>query len=283
VEPSEFARMGASPGWRRLQVQANLVAPHLRVAAIEGEQGAGKQTLARYLHARSPLAHTEFQRRDAREWLATEADRHALAGFLYLERADLLAAPGQYLLLGVLKAMQDRPVGRAVLVASSESSLRYMAARGLLMPDLAFRLTAVRFSIPPLRQRREDIAPLARILLDRICARYRHRPVTLAPAAMTRLLQHAWLGNVRELESVLEAALLEMDEGVIRPGDLAISLEPEVKQAPAAPETEPLNLDAVIRRHVNRVLELSRGNKVRAARQLGISRSTLYRILDHES
>lgn len=280
----EFERLGATPGWRRLLMQGTLVAPHLRVAAIEGEQGVGKQTLARYLHARSPLAQAEFRHRDAREWLATEADLHSLDGFLYLERADLLATPGQSLLLGVLKAMQDRPIGRAVLVASSESSLRYMAARGLLMPDLALRLTAVRFAIPPLRQRREDIAPLAQTLLEKICARYRHRQVTLASAAMTRLLQHTWPGNVRELESVLEAALLEMDEGVIRPGDLPLSVEPEMTVPPhPLAEPEPLNLEAVVQRHVRRVLELNRGNKLRAARQLGISRSTLYRMLDEDN
>ena len=90
------------------------------------------------------------------------------------------------------------------------------------MPDLAFRLTAVRFAVPPLRQRREDIAPLAQALLERICARYQQRPVVLGPGALARLLQHNWPGNVRELASVLEAALLEADNGVIRPEDLPI-------------------------------------------------------------
>ena len=97
-----------------------------------------------------------------------------------------------------------------------------MAGQGLLMPDLAFRLSAVRFAIPPLRLRREDIAPLAQSLLDRICARYQQRPVVLGPGALARLLQHNWPGNVRELASVLEAALLEAVNGVIRPGDLAM-------------------------------------------------------------
>ncbi len=89
-----------------------------------------------------------------------------LGGMIYLDRVDLLAPPGQGLLLGVLKALQDRPPGRAVLVASAQTPLRQMAGQGLLMPDLAFRLTAVRFAVPPLRQRKEDIAPLAQALLD---------------------------------------------------------------------------------------------------------------------
>src|ERR1700734_1673396 len=64
--------VGVSASWRRLLLQADMAAPHLQIAALEGEHGAGKQTLARYLFSRSPLANTQFQRRDAREWLATD-------------------------------------------------------------------------------------------------------------------------------------------------------------------------------------------------------------------
>jgi DNA-binding NtrC family response regulator len=154
------------------------------------------------------------------------------------------------------------------------------------MPDLAYRLTAVRLAIPPLRQRREDIAPIAQCLLDRLCARYQQRPVALGPGALARLLQHNWPGNVRELACVLEMALLEAENGVIRSVDLALPSalgEPELR-AKVQPEQSPesLNLDAVIRHHVQLVLELNRGNKLRAARQLGISRSTLYRILENQ-
>jgi DNA-binding NtrC family response regulator len=156
-----------------------------------------------------------------------------------------------------------------------------MAGQGLLLPDLAFRLTAVRFAIPSLRQRREDIPPLAQALLDRICTRYQHRPVVLGPGALARLLQHNWPGNVRELASVLESALLEAVNGVIRPDDLALptgaEAVAEVQSTSSQPEN--LSLDSVIRHHVEYVLDLNRGNKLRAARQLSISRSTLYRIL----
>jgi two-component system response regulator AtoC len=256
----------------------------VQVAAIEGEHGSGKQTLARYLFSRSPLAASSFQRRDAREWLVADADPSTLAGFTYLDRVDLLAPPGQGLLLGVLKALQDRPPGRAVVLASSQTPLRQMAGQGLLMPDLAFRLSAVRFAIPPLRMRREDIAPLAQALLDRICARYQQRPVMLGPGTLARLLQHNWPGNVRELASVLEAALLEAVNGVIRPSDLALPTGLEAQpDVPQPMRTDSLSLDAVIRHHVQYVLDLNRGNKLRAARQLSISRSTLYRILGNET
>ena len=276
--------VGISAAWRKLLMQADMAAPHLQVAAIEGEHGTGKHTLARYLFSRSPLSGSVFQRRDAREWLATDGDPSTLAGFTYLDRVDLLAPPGQGLLLGVLRALQDRPPGRAVLLASSQTSLRQMAGQGLLLPDLAFRLTAIRFPIPPLRQRREDITPLAQSLLDRICARYQQRPVLMGPGTLARLLQHNWPGNVRELASVLETALLEADNGVILAGNLALPSEPEIQlNQQAAWQPENLSLDAIIRHHVQYVLDLNHGNKLRAARQLAISRSTLYRILGNES
>ncbi|HUX43856.1 MAG TPA: sigma 54-interacting transcriptional regulator [Terracidiphilus sp.] len=287
VEPDSFAGVqlvGMNAAWRKLLVQAEMVAPHVQVATVEGEPGTGKQTLARYLHSRSQVARSGFLRRDAREWLATEADPTTLSGFVFLDRVDLLALPGQGLLLGVLKALQDRPSSRFVLMASSQCSLRQMAGQGLMLPDLAFRLTAVRFGVPPLRQRREDIAPLAQALLERICARYQLRPVALGPGALTRLLQHHWPGNIRELSSVLEAALLEAGHGIIRAEDLLMPVQAEVSPN-AAPVVNPerLALDTVIQHHVQYVLDLNRGNKLRAARQLRISRSTLYRILGSEA
>ena len=283
--PPEVQPVGVSAAWRKLLMQAEMAAPHVQVAAIEGEHGTGKHTLAHYLFSRSPLAASTFQRRDAREWLVTDADPATLAGFTYLDRVDLLAPPGQGLLLSVLKALQDRPPGRFVLLASSQTSLRQMAAQGLLLPDLAFRLTAVRFAIPPLRQRREDITVLAQSLLDRICHVYQQRPVILGPGTLARLLQHSWPGNVRELAAVLETALLEASNGVIRPDDLALPSGLESMPDAQRPEvhTDSLNLDAVIQHHVQYVLDLNRGNKLRAARQLGISRSTLYRILGNET
>ena len=285
MEPSRAGEVvGVSAAWRKLLMQAEMAAPHLQVGTIEGEHGSGKLTLARYVFTRSQLAKGDFKRRDSREWLATDANPAGLAGFTYLDRVDLLAPPGQGLLLGVLKALQDRPPGQAIVVTSSETSLRQMAGQGLILPDLAFRLTAIRFGIPPLRQRREDIAPLAQALLERLCERYQQRPVLLGPGALARLLQHNWPGNVRELASVLETALLEAVNGVIRSTDLAIPDGPVVQQAQMpSTQLDDLSLDAVIRHHVQYVLDLNRGNKLRAAQQLTISRSTLYRILANET
>jgi DNA-binding NtrC family response regulator len=136
----------------------------------------------------------------------------------------------------------------------------------------------------PLRSRKEDVASLAQTLLERICARYQQRPVVLGPGALARLLQHSWPGNVRELASVLEAALLEAENGMIRTEDLMISAYTERRPEPQpVVAAENLQLDTMIHRHVQYVLDLNHGNKLRTARQLGISRSTLYRILGNEA
>jgi DNA-binding NtrC family response regulator len=275
---------GVSVAWNKLLQQAEMTAPHLQVAAIEGEHGSGKHTLARFLHSRSPFSRLPLHRRDAREWLATDGDAGMINGILYLDRVDQLASLGQGLLAGVLRSLQDRYSGKAVLVASSQIPLRQMAAQGQLLPDLAFRLTAVRFAIPPLRQRREDIAPIAQALLERLCARYQQRPLVMGPGALARLLQHTWPGNIRELASVLESALLEAENGVILAGNLPLPADPEARPEPKPTATpDDLSLDAVVRRHVEYVLHMNHGNKLRAARQLAISRSTLYRILANES
>ena len=287
VEAESFPPLqiaGVSAAWNKLLQQAEMTAPHLQVAALEGEHGSGKHTLARFLHSRSPLAHLPLRRRDAREWLATDGDAAMINGILYLDRVDLLASIGQNLLAGVLRSLQDRPPRNAVILASSQLPLRQMAAQGQLLPDLGFRLTAIHFAIPPLRQRREDIAPIAQSLLERLCARYQQRPVMLGPGALARLLQHSWPGNIRELASVLESALLEANNGVILAANLPLPAEAETRPAVTPFNVqEDLSLDGVIRRHVGYVIHLNHGNKLRAARQLGISRSTLYRILEQES
>ncbi len=284
ARPGGFEWAGVSAAWRKLLLQAEMAAPHVQVASIEGESGVGKQTLARYLLSCSALAGGPFHRHDAREWLLREGDLSATSGFTYLDRVDLLAPPGQGLLLAVLKNLQDRVPGPVMLVASSQSPFRQLAGQGQLLPDLAFRLTAVRFAIPPLRMRREDIPPVAQALLEGLCARYQHRPVSLSPAALGRLLQHEWPGNVRELACVLEAALLEASGDVIRPEELALYSEPKsTEHQPPLRAAGGLSLDEMIHHHVQYVLDLNHGNKLRAARQLHISRSTLYRILSHQS
>ena len=282
LESNQF--VNASPSSNKLVLQAEFVAPHLRFATVEGEPGAGKQTLARFLYRQAAAAHdgfarSGFRRCDAREWLLWETDPRSIVGFTYLDRVDLLAPPGQALLLRILKNLDTRKTGSSMLLASTESSLRDLAASGAFLSDLAFRLTAIRFVIPPLRERREDILPLATMFLDRIRLRYKMPRLSLSSGAASLLVQHHWPGNVRELSSVLESAVLECTNGVIGAEDLSISPAPAPITGPVS-TPESLNLDAVIQRHLRYVLELNYGNKQRTARQLGISRSTLYRMLD---
>jgi two-component system response regulator AtoC len=302
-EAAQFAAqfVGVSSALRRLLLQAEITAPRLQLAAIEGEAGAGKHLFAQTLHNLSRFATLSFRRRDAREWLASEADPTTLTGTFYLDRVDLLAAAGQGLLLNLIKMLQStgESAGNApfqtphfLLLASSQVSLRQLAAQGDFLPDLAFRLTAVRFPLPPLRDHREDIAPITQVLIDRICRRYHQPTAVLASGALPRLLQHNWPGNVRELASVLESAILDSTTGILRPANLNLDpppprLAPNQDASPAATSvvtaSEDMALDTVIRRHIQFVLELNHGNKLRAARQLGISRSTLYRLLAGES
>jgi DNA-binding NtrC family response regulator len=283
-----------SSALRRLLLQGEIAVPRLQFATLDGEPGSGKHLFAQTLHRLSAHAHLPFLRRDAREWLATETDAASLAGTLYLDRADLLAHAGQNLLLSLVKMVQDAAPPRFLLLISSHVSLRGLASQGLFLPDLAFRLTAVRFPLPPLRDHREDIAPITQALIDRICRRYQQPVAALASGTLPRLLQHAWPGSVRELASILESAILDSTTGVIRPAnlDLALAQHPVRTALPAAYTSEPsaapalpedLTLDAVIHRHIQFVLDLNRGNKLRAARQLGISRSTLYRLLAGEA
>ena len=289
--------VGVSSALRRLLLQAEITAPRLQLAAIEGEAGAGKHLFAQTLHKLSRFATLSFRRRDAREWLANEADPATFTGTFYLDRVDLLTAPGQSLLLSLIKMLQSTGDGpfqapNFLLLVSSQVSLRQLAAQGDFLPDLAFRLTAVRFPLPPLRDHREDIAPITQVLIDRICRRYQQPTAVLASGTLPRLLQHTWPGNVRELASVLESAILDSTTGILRPSNLNLDLPPPRlipnPEAIAAvtsviPTGEDMSLDAVIRRHIQFVLELNHGNKLRAARQLGISRSTLYRLLAGET
>lgn len=276
IRPERQPFLAVSTAARKLVRLVELVAPHLQIAIIEGEPGVGKRTLAELLHSQSAHARSDIQHYDAREWLLGEPDRELLSGFTYLDRVDLLKPPEQALLLRMLRLLQNRSSDAFALVCSSENSLRDLAAECRFLPDLAFRLTAIQFAIPPLRQRREDIAPLTSFFLESICTRYRLPHLSLAPGVAARLLQHDWPANARELSSVLESAALNATDAIIRTKELAILSTPPTL-APPSPHV--LNLDQVILSHIQMVLDLNDGNKLKTARQLGISRSTLYRLL----
>jgi len=115
---------------RRLLLQAEIAAPRLQLAALEGEPGTGKHLFAQTIHRQSDLAHLPFRHCDAREWLANESDLSTLTGSLYLDRVDLLASVGQGLLLNLVKTLQNEAATprRLLLLVSAHESLRRLAS-----------------------------------------------------------------------------------------------------------------------------------------------------------
>ena len=272
---------GSSRIWRQLLLTAERVAAHLRVATIEGEPGSGKETLARYLHQRSPLSRTAFQIIDAQQWVIGHPDVERLAGWIYLSHVDRLTAPAQVMLLHLLDRLERHETARVILVLSAQTSLMTMASRGLFDSRLASRVAEQRWSIPPLRNRRDDIVPIARALLQTICHRSQQKSAEFTALALSRMVQYPWPGNADELHTVLDDAVLRVRDGLISAETLQLKLNAGLPEgALEKQESSNFLLDTTIRRHVRFVLDMNRGNKLRAAQQLGISRSTLYRLID---
>lgn len=308
-----FGQMaGRSPAMQRLFSQMRHTARHLRIAAIEGEGGTGKLLAARTLHEfgaadpqapfvpcvasqffESPSAISLVPSRPAarQDFSANPALRQAAGGTLVLTRIDELSGGQQALLIELLQWIDHQYMLRAFdsiprrVLCLSGQSLRKLASASVLRPDLASRLTAIRFSLPPLRERREDIPLLAEIFAQRFSATHGKPIRGLGPQTLPHLVPHTWPGNVRELESVIYAASLGCQSQWIRPIDLpALNAAPVMPSPPMDqhnPEAdEDPNLDRAIMRHIQRVLAKVEGNKLRAAKLLGISRSTLYRLLE---
>jgi DNA-binding NtrC family response regulator len=296
------------------------MAAHLTQATIEGEGGTGKTLAARALHAAGPAAKGPFLACRAAQFFcgldgeslwgwSEQILAHAAGGMLFLDGVDHLSASQQALLCEFLGWFDDRRFQclrqegherdalevLPQLVFSSSVALRpSLGLPVLFREDVASRLCAVRFRLPPLSERREDIPMLAQVFIQRFARTYGKPVRGLGPGTIAPLLRYEWPGNVRELENVITAAALETESQWIRPIDLPpltakripIAAGGEIDNPLAvnpnpSPESD-LNLDHAIHSHVVRVLQRTRGNKLRAAQLLGISRSTLYRILGSE-
>ena len=238
-------------------------------------------------------------------WSRT-APRSAHGGMLFLDRVHQLS-PGQQEVARRLPALVRRPpLSRPAFAPRRRQPPRSSPAAKTPCPrrssspprsrceipavspgfreDLASRLCSVRFHLPPLTQRREDIPLLAQVFIQRFARTYGKPVRGLGPGTIAPLLRHPWPGNVRELEETITAAALETESQWIRPIDLPpLTAVPPATVSPngscEANAEDDFNLDHAIRNHVTRVLARTRGNKLRAAQLLGISRSTLYRIL----
>jgi DNA-binding NtrC family response regulator len=315
-----FGQMvGRSPVMQRLFSQMRHTARHLRVATLEGESGTGKILAARTLHEFGLDPESPFVPRPAAQFLDTQAPvtlvsprstnstftrlefsalpaiQQSCGGMLVLTRVDELSPAQQGLMLELLQWIEHQHIVRALdsiphqILCLSGQPLRKLASTGALRSDLANRLTAIRFTLPPLRERREDILLLADLFAQRFSTTHGKPIRGLGPQTLPRLIQHTWPGNVRELESVICSAAIACQGQWIRPIDLpALTVAP--RSVPAStgqlrsptPDEDP-NLDRAILRHIQRVLTRVDGNKFRAAKLLGISRSTLYRLLDSSS
>lgn len=287
-----------------------------RFILIEGEAGTGKQMLAHRIHRLSrpsaggemtdsgtaihpsSAAATAYVAEDAsgifgsggapladqESYAIAQASRKATGGVLVLRGIDELDASAQARLLHFVRTFENgaaSPASPLRVICTSRHSLRTQVLNGKFLPELYYRLSAVCFLLPPLRERKEDIPGLAQQFIESF-SRERRRPLQgLGQGALAVLLRHRWPGNVRELESVIRRACFATEGQWIRPLDLVIlPLEAEQSKASMPAPPQDLSLDGVTRRHVRSVLRLCAGNKARAASKLGISRSTLYRMLD---
>jgi len=268
---------GESAAMHRVRSQLERIAPHVRTALITGETGTGKEQVARMLHARGPGADGPFIIWEAEPLtkMLIETDKgsaillEAHGGTLFLAKMGTVPLTQQPALLRMLQLQEQRTHRCDVrIVTSSDRDLRTLTMTGQFREDLYRRIGTVEIGLAPLRRRQEDIAEVAETLLRRAGGR------GISAEAVVRLEQHTWPRNVRELREVLDRALELAGNAVVDARHLRL---PE-RHEDAEPNLEPLQ--DVVRRHVLEVLTRCSGNKLRASEVLGISRSTLYRMLD---
>lgn len=298
---------GNSPAWRQLTEVTKKIASadHVPVL-ICGESGSGKERVARTIHCGSPRASGPWvtincsalpenllesemfgyekgaftDARQQKKGLLELAD----GGTLFLDEIGDLALPLQPKLLRVLETQTFRRLGGAReisvdvrFVAATHRNLPEMVKNGKFREDLFYRLNVGAIYVPPLRERREDILPLARHFLAEAARAVGSSTLTLAPDLEPRLENYSWPGNVRELRNVLERAAIlcagESVTGLQLPREIADGILPVSLAMDRAQSIE--NLETMERAYILRVLDSVGGNKTRAAELLGITRLTL--------
>jgi DNA-binding NtrC family response regulator len=270
---------------------------------IAGEPGTGKEVVAQTLHAVSQrngrrlvavnagglsegvfeselFGHVRGAFTDAR---TDRVGRFELAdgGTLFLDEIANISPTQQSRLLRVLQTGELERVGssRTIRVdvrvlSASNADLPAEVAAGRFRADLLYRLNAIEIHIPPLRERREDIAPLASFFLNAYSAKYRKQVTSFDSAAMRAMLEHDWPGNVRELQHAVERAVLMAQGDRIQAGDFGL------RGGRATQRLEELSLEQVESLLIRKAMARYEGNVSRAAGALGLSRSALYRRLD---
>ena len=168
------------------------------------------------------------------------------------------------------------------LIAATNRDLRSEVASGRFREDLYYRLSTIQIRVPSLAERQEDVPALITFFIRKCNAAYAKHIQGLTRRAQMVLLQHSWPGNVRELENVISSASLVAQNDFIDVQDLPENLQNPERPSEPAKSWRPLPLQDVRKDHIERVLKLCAGNRVRAAQMLGIGRTSLYRYLKRE-
>jgi transcriptional regulator with PAS, ATPase and Fis domain len=295
-----------SPEMRRLVELARTIAKVDSTVMITGESGTGKERIARFVHENSACAHGPFiavncgaitetlleselfgHARGA--FTGATADRPGLfeaanGGTLFLDEVGEIPLPMQVKLLRALQEREvrrvgenkSRPVNVRIVTATNKDLAAEVAAKRF-REDLYYRLKVVELAVPPLRQRKEDILPLARILLAEAALHMKQPVEGLAAQAADRLLGYSWPGNVRELANVMERGVAVAQGKRVTLEDLP----PEVRSSPPSPISSAgaRPLREIEKDYILAVLGANGGNRTQAAQTLGIGKATLQRKL----
>ena len=294
-----------SPRMRPVIELVTRVAPSDANVLITGENGTGKGLVAQALHSLSTRAskimitvnmgglsegvfeselfgHVKGAFTDAK---TERAGRFELAdeSTLFLDEIANLPLSQQAKLLRVIETGEFERVGSSRtlhanvrIVSATNSNLHDEVAAGRFRQDLLFRLNTIEIALPPLRERREDIAPLAAHFLRQHAERYRKKLTGLEPAAHEALMRHEFPGNVRELDHIIERAVLMTQGAQIKPNDLGLT-----STGDGSPRLEEMSLEDVEAFLIKKALARHDGNARKAAESLGLSRSAFYRRLQH--
>jgi DNA-binding NtrC family response regulator len=297
--------IGKSPVMQELFSLIRRVARTKSTVIIYGKSGTGKELVAKALHYNSPRADKTFVAFNCaaipETLLETELFGHAKGAFTdarYAKRGLFVEADGGTLFLDeigdmpvsiqgkLLRAIQEReirPVGATTdikidvrLVAATHHDLQQLLKEGKIREDLYFRLNVVPINLPELKDRKEDIPPLVRHFIKKYAAENNQKPLNVSRETMRILMEYSWPGNVRELENVLERAAILTEGPMIQPENLPEGL----RSAPYESDEEipiSFSLENLEKKHIQDILNLTRGNQSEAAKILGIDRRTLYR------
>jgi DNA-binding NtrC family response regulator len=272
---------------------------------ILGESGTGKELVARAIHASSPWSDRPFVPVDcgalAPTLIESELFGHvrgaftgatqnrqgllasARGGTVFLDEIAELPVELQAKLLRALQEREVKPIGSnertpmdARIIAATNQEIEAAIKRGSLRKDLYFRLNVVSIKMPPLRERKSDIPALVRFFIERHQGE-EGRASEVSSEAMARLMNYNWPGNVRELENCIQRALVLGAGPVIQTRDLPSNVLYQVEPPAAGPEISPL--EEMERRTILQALRAAGGDRLRAAKMLGIGKTTIYRKL----